>query len=64
MCEKCNHIGETIDRARRLASGITDQLTIERLKVMVEDLQTAKTALRHDSDSQRVIRARAAQSAR
>jgi hypothetical protein len=56
MCEKCNHIGETIDRARRLASAITDQLTIERLKAMVEDLQTAKTALHHDQDSQRAIR--------
>jgi hypothetical protein len=45
MCEKCNHIGETIDRARRLASGITDQLTTERLKAMIEDLQIQKTAL-------------------
>jgi hypothetical protein len=45
MCEKCNHIRETIDRARRLASGITDQLTIERLKAMIEDLRTEKTEL-------------------
>jgi hypothetical protein len=45
MCEKCNHIRETIDRARRLASGITDQLTIERLKAMIEDLQIQKTVL-------------------
>jgi hypothetical protein len=43
LCEKCNRIGATIDRARRLASGIADELTIERLEAMVEDLQTEKT---------------------
>jgi hypothetical protein len=43
----------TIERARRLALGVTDQLTIERLKAMVEDLQTEKTALHRDRDSQR-----------
>jgi hypothetical protein len=45
MCEKCDHIEETIERARRLTSSITDQLTVERLNALIEDLGIKKARL-------------------
>jgi hypothetical protein len=50
MCEKCDHIEITIQRARRLASSVTDQLTVERLKAMVEDLQIKRARLHPETE--------------
>ena len=45
MCEKCADIDNTIERYRRILLAIGDQLTIDRTKEMIADLQAQKAAL-------------------
>ena len=45
MCEKCAELDERIDRYHRVASSISDQLTIDRIKDMIADLKAQKAAL-------------------
>jgi hypothetical protein len=45
MCDKCAELDNRIERYRRVASSINDQLTIDRLKVMIADLEAQKVAL-------------------
>jgi hypothetical protein len=45
MCEKCTDIDNTIERYRRILLAIGDQLTIDRTKEMIADLQAQKAAL-------------------
>jgi hypothetical protein len=45
MCEKCVEIDEKIARYRKLSSSVADQITIERVKALIEDLQAQKAAL-------------------
>jgi hypothetical protein len=45
MCEKCAELDETIRRCRRISDSINDQLTIDRLKGMIADLEVQKAAL-------------------
>jgi hypothetical protein len=45
MCEKCVELDNKIERFRRLSSGITDQQTIERFRLQMEQLEAQKAAL-------------------
>ena len=45
MCGKCIQLDKNIERYESLASGITDQLTLERLRELVREMRTQKTAL-------------------
>jgi cell fate (sporulation/competence/biofilm development) regulator YmcA (YheA/YmcA/DUF963 family) len=45
MCEKCAELDERIERYRRVSSSINDQLTIDRIKELIEELQLQKAAL-------------------
>jgi hypothetical protein len=45
MCDKCAELDNRIERYRRVASSINDQLTIDRLKDMIADLEAQKVAL-------------------
>lgn len=45
MCDKCIQLDEKIEHYERLASGITDQLTLERLRELVRQMRAQKTAL-------------------
>jgi len=45
MCDKCTDIDNTIERYRRILLAIGDQLTIDRTKEMIADLQAQKAAL-------------------
>ena len=45
MCDKCAELDKRIERYRRVASSINDQLTIDRLKDMIADLAARKVAL-------------------
>jgi hypothetical protein len=45
MCEKCVEIDKTIVRYQRILLTIGDQVTIDRTKEVIADLQTQKAAL-------------------
>jgi hypothetical protein len=45
MCEKCNEIDKTIERYRNLQRTILDQVTVDRAKELILDLQAQKAAL-------------------
>jgi len=45
MCEKCIEIDRTIERYRRILLSIDDQLTVDRTRQLIADLQTQKAAL-------------------
>ena len=48
MCEKCAELDERIERCRRVSSSINDQLTIDRIKSMIADLEAQKVALHRE----------------
>jgi hypothetical protein len=45
VCEKCIELDTKIARCRRLSLAISDQLTIDRIKALILELQTQKAAL-------------------
>jgi hypothetical protein len=52
MCEKCREIDKNIERYRRMLLAIGDQLTIDRTKEMIGDLEAQKVAL-HPAEARR-----------
>ena len=45
MCDKCIQLDKKIEHYERLASGIADELTLERLRELVREMKAQKTAL-------------------
>jgi len=45
MCEKCTEIDKTLDRYRRILLAIDDQITIDRTRELISDLEAEKVAL-------------------
>jgi hypothetical protein len=45
MCEKCDEIDKRIERYRQVERTILDQITVDRAKEMIAELQTQKAAL-------------------
>jgi hypothetical protein len=45
MCEKCEQLDKKIEHYKKLILGISDQLTIDRIKSLIADLQAQKAAL-------------------
>ena len=45
MCERCVEFDAKIERYNRIAGYLTDQLTIERIKMLVNELAAEKAAL-------------------
>jgi hypothetical protein len=45
MCEICVELDKKIERYERLGSRINDQLTIDRIKHLVAEMQAQKAAL-------------------
>jgi hypothetical protein len=45
MCEKCTEIDKTLERYRRVLLAIGDQVTVDRTREMVSDLEAQKAAL-------------------
>lgn len=45
MCEKCDEICKTIERYRRILLSISDDLTVDRTRQLIADLQAQKAAL-------------------
>jgi hypothetical protein len=45
MCEKCVEIDGKVEYYQRLASRVTDQLTIDGIKELIERLKAQRAAL-------------------
>jgi hypothetical protein len=45
MCEKCQFLERKIERYRRAALSINDQLTIDRLNELIKDMEAEKAKL-------------------
>jgi hypothetical protein len=45
MCDKCAGLDKKIEHYQKLLLGIGDQLTIDRIKSLIADLQAQKAAL-------------------
>jgi hypothetical protein len=45
MCEQCDRLDEKIEHYKKVISAMTDQLTIERISILVLEMQTQKSAL-------------------
>jgi hypothetical protein len=45
MCEKCDEIDKRIERYRQVERTILDQVTVDRAKEMVAELEAQKAAL-------------------
>jgi hypothetical protein len=40
MCDKCVELDKKIERYRRVSSSFADQITIDRIKALIDELQT------------------------
>jgi hypothetical protein len=45
MCEQCKEIERMIERFRQVKRSISDELTVQRAKKAIADLETQKMAL-------------------
>lgn len=45
MCDKCIQLDRKIERYKRLAWAIADELTLERLQELLREMRAQKTAL-------------------
>jgi hypothetical protein len=45
MCDKCVELDKKIEHYERIAVSITDQFTIDRIKMLIEELRAKKAAL-------------------
>ena len=48
MCDKCHELEKKIERYRRLAFSINDQLTIDQLNQLINDMEAEKAKLHLD----------------
>jgi hypothetical protein len=48
MCEKCVEIDKTIVRYQRILLSIGDQVTVDRTKELIADLETQKAELHRE----------------
>jgi hypothetical protein len=51
MCDKCDELDRKIEHYNRIAGSINDQLTIDRIKELVEEMHAAKAALHPDQQT-------------
>jgi hypothetical protein len=45
MCDKCVELDKRIEHYRKISLSISDQVTVEGIKTLIEDLQAQKVAL-------------------
>jgi hypothetical protein len=45
MCDKCDELDKRIEHYSRMLLSIGDQITTDRIKVLIEDLQAKKATL-------------------
>jgi hypothetical protein len=57
MCEKCVEIDKAIERFRQVSWSICDQLTVERAKEVIADLEAKKATLHQEQKQKERITA-------
>jgi hypothetical protein len=45
MCEKCEQLDKKIGHYQKLLFGVSDQLTVDRIKSLIADLHAQKVVL-------------------
>jgi hypothetical protein len=45
MCDKCVELDKKIERYRRVSFSLADQITIDRIKTLIDELRTEKVEL-------------------
>jgi hypothetical protein len=50
MCEKCIEIDQTIERYRKILRSIGDQVTVDRAKELIAELEAQKVALHPEQE--------------
>jgi hypothetical protein len=50
MCDKCVELDKKIERYRMVSSSVADQLTIDRIKGLIADLQAQKATLHPEQE--------------
>ena len=50
MCDKCTELDDKIEQYRRIASSIGDQFTVDRIKVVIAELEAQKAALHPEQE--------------
>jgi hypothetical protein len=50
VCEKCFELDKKMEQYRRIASSITDQLTIDRINKLIKDTAAEKAKLHPDQE--------------
>ena len=50
MCEKCVELDKKIEHYRGMIWAIGDQLTVERIKALIADLQAQKVVLHPEQE--------------
>ncbi len=50
MCDKCIELDKKIEHHERLASGMADELTLERIRESVREMKAQKAALHPDEE--------------
>jgi hypothetical protein len=50
MCDKCIEFDKKLEQYRRIASSITDQLTIDRLNKLIKDTVAERVKLHPDQE--------------
>jgi hypothetical protein len=50
MCDKCAKLDKKIEHYRGMTLAIGDQLTVERIKALIEDLQAQKAVLHPEQE--------------
>ena len=45
MCDKCVELDKKVEHCARIAASITDQLTIDRIMMLIEELRARKAGL-------------------
>jgi hypothetical protein len=50
MCDRCIQLDKKIEHYERLASGMADELTLERIRELVQELRAQKAALHPDEE--------------
>ena len=50
MCDKCIQLDKKIEHYERLASGIADELTLERIRQSVREMKAQKAALHPEEE--------------
>jgi FAD/FMN-containing dehydrogenase len=50
MCDKCVELDGKIKHCERISASISDQLTIDRIKELVEQMKAQKSALHPEQE--------------